>query len=159
MASVCLTKNIWKCLIDQCTDQSPWWSWDFDLWNVWLFIWFQLRLVHVTHVSTLIKLCGHEQPTCSQTQVCMSLLSMLEVLACLCKGPCSLVEDASHLICNVWLYFLFRFRQVNQSVYMCAMRTSRSSRVWGHEQPTYSQIHACIFTSTMYKSWHGLEQG
>src|SRR4051812_31559206 len=82
--------------------------------------------VHVTHVSTLIKLCGHEQPTCSQTQVCMSLLSMLEVLACLSKGPCSFVEDASHLFCNVWSYFLFRLRQVNQFVYMCAMRTCRS---------------------------------
>ena len=58
--------------------------------------------VHITHVSTLIKLCGHEKPTCSQTQVCMSLLSMLEVLACLCKGPCSFVEDVSHLFCNVW---------------------------------------------------------
>ena len=99
--------------------------------------------VHVTHVSTLIKLCGHEQPTCSQTQVCMSLLSMLEVLACLCKGPCSFVEDASHLFCNVWSYLLVWLRQVNQFVYMCAMRMCRSWCVCGHEQPTFSQI-LCI---------------
>ena len=111
--------------------------------------------VHVTHVSTLIKLCGHEKPTCSQTQVWMSLLSMLEVLACLCKAPCSFVEDVSHLFCNVWSYFLFLLRQVNRFVYMCAMCTCRS---WCVNQLS-PKSYAYIFTSTMYKSWHGLEQG
>ena len=101
--------------------------------------------VHVTHVSTLIKLCGHEKPTCSQTQVCMSLLSMLEVLACLCKGPCSFVEDASHLFCNVWSNFLFRLRQVNRFMYMCVICTCRYWCVCGHEQATISQIFCIHF--------------
>ena len=128
------------------------------LWFVECLVVHFVQLKHVkqfTHVSTLIKLCGHEKPTCSQTQVCMSLLSMLEVLACLCKGPCSFVEDASHLFCNVWSYFLFLLRQVNRFVYMCAMCTCRSWCVNQHSPKSY----AYIFTSTMHKSWHGLDQG
>ena len=114
--------------------------------------------VHVTHVSTLIKLCGHEKPTCSQTQVCMSLLSMLKSWHVFARVHVVLLKMP--LIWFVMFGCTFCFDSDRSiDLYMCAMRTCRSSCVCGHEQPTYSQIHACIFTSTMYKSWHGLEQG